>query len=106
MIEFYYWEGCPSHQRVLADLVKAMDEHGLERDDLRITEVISDRDAAREQFVGSPTIRIDGEDLQDPGDEPFGLTCRVYVHRDGKPSPLPDPDDLNEKLAAYAAKGE
>ena len=48
-------------------------------------------DAERERFCGSPTIRVDGRDVQDPGDEPIGLTCRVYRLRDGRISALPDP---------------
>jgi hypothetical protein len=45
----------------------------------------------RERFVGSPTIRVDGVDVQPPVGEPFGLTCRVYHRRDGRVSPTPDP---------------
>ena len=57
-----------------------------------------DRLADRERFVGSPTIRIDGADVQDPGDEPSALTCRVYHRRDGRVSPVPDPADVRDAL--------
>lgn len=51
--------------------------------------------AEHERFVGSPTIRIDGEDIQPPGvDEPLGLSCRIYHLRDGRVSPTPDPEDV------------
>ena len=53
-------------------------------------EVRTDADAGRERFVGSPTIRVDGRDVQPPDGEPAGLTCRVYRLRDGRISPLPD----------------
>jgi hypothetical protein len=77
-----------------------MTEHGLDPDSLVVTEIRDQADAERESFVGSPTIRIDGRDLQPPGeDEPAGLTCRVYRRRDGRPSPLPDPDDVRDALA-------
>jgi hypothetical protein len=33
-------------------------------------------------------------------DEPAGLNCRVYVRRDGRVSPTPDPQDLREALSA------
>ena len=50
-------------------------------------------------FPGSPTIRIDGQDLFPPAPgDPRGLTCRVYRLRDGRVSPVPDPDDLRETL--------
>lgn len=102
MIEFFFWEGCPSHERALAQLIATIDAVGLEREHLRITEVLNEADAGRERFVGSPTIRIDGEDIADPGDEPAGLNCRVYRRRDGRSSPLPDPEDLAEAVRAYA----
>jgi hypothetical protein len=28
----------------------------------------------------------------------MGLTCRVYHLRDGRVSPVPDPDDVRDKL--------
>jgi hypothetical protein len=85
-----------------------MAEVGLEPEALVETEIDTEDLASREAFVGSPTIRIDGEDIQPPGDdEPVGLNCRVYRRRDGRASPLPDPDDLREALteARRAARG-
>jgi hypothetical protein len=104
LIEFLFWADCPSHERALADLIAVMDDNGLEREQLRITEVHTLDDAKQEQFIGSPTIRIDDQDIVDPGSEPYGLDCRVYYHRDGRPSPLPDPDTLRDAVAAYATQ--
>jgi hypothetical protein len=77
-----------------------MVELGLDPSGIAIREVSSDRDAERERFVGSPTIRIDGVDIQPVEGEPYGLTCRVYYRRDGRISPTPDPVDMREALAA------
>lgn len=99
-IEFYFWRECPSHERALAMLREEMREQDIDEGDLRVTEVLDDDEAALIGFPGSPTIRIDGVDLQDPGAMPGGLTCRVYRKRDGRPSPLPDAEDLREALAA------
>lgn len=65
---------------------------------VRLREVDTDADAEGESFVGSPTIRIDGRDVQPTGDDPIGLSCRVYRRRDGRVSPLPDPADLRDAL--------
>ena len=54
--------------------------------------------------MGSPTIRVNGRDLQPPGDEPVGLTCRVYRLRDGRISPLPDRAEVREALAGAIAE--
>ena len=79
-----------------------MDESGLDPEAIVMLEIETDADADREEFPGSPTIRIDGEDVQPPGDNPIGLSCRVYRRPDGSASPLPDPDELRESLRAAA----
>ena len=57
--------------------------------------------------MGSPTILIDGLDLVPAaGDEAIGLSCRVYRRRDGRISPVPDPDDLREALRRAAERAE
>ena len=73
---------------------------GLEPGELRVREIHDHAEAEREAFPGSPTIRVDGRDVQDPGDEPIGLTCRVYRLRDGRISALPDRADIADALAA------
>jgi hypothetical protein len=97
-VELLFWDGCPSHPQALADLRAAMAELGLDPGTVLVREVDTDQRAERERFVGSPTIRIDGEDVEPPGDEPAGLTCRVYRLRDGRISPTPDPATVREAL--------
>jgi hypothetical protein len=98
-IELLWWEECPSWDRALTMLREEMGRAGLDPQDVAVTEVVGEEDAERLGFPGSPTIRIDGRDLQPPGpDEPVGLTCRVYRTRDGRTSPLPDREDLREAL--------
>jgi hypothetical protein len=101
-VELLFWAGCPSHPKTLADLREAMGALGLDPGSVIVREVLTDEQAAGEEFVGSPTIRIDGIDVQPPVDEPTGLTCRVYRRRDGRISPTPDPADLREALQAAA----
>ncbi len=97
-VELLFWAGCPSHPRALADLRAALAEAGLDPECVIVREVCTEGDAAQEGFVGSPTIRIDGADVQPPDDEPRGLTCRVYMRRDGSISPTPDRADLRDAL--------
>ena len=99
IVELLFWDGCPSHPQALADLRAAMAELGLDPGAVVVREVDTDARADEERFVGSPTVRIDGADVQDPGEEPVGLTCRVYRRRDGRYSPVPDPDDLRDALS-------
>ena len=102
-MELLWWEGCPNWERALDELREAMGELGLDAEQIEVREVARDADAKRESFVGSPTIRIEGEDVQAPGsEEPLGLTCRIYRRRDGRISPLPDPDDVRDALRGAA----
>jgi hypothetical protein len=102
-VELLFWAGCPSHPRALADLREALAAAGLDPGCVTVREVETDADAAGERFVGSPTIRIDGVDVQPLEDEPTGLTCRVYRRRDGRISPTPDPADLLDAVRAAAS---
>jgi hypothetical protein len=98
IVELLWWSGCPSWEEALAGLRARMAELGLDPESVDVREVATDEEAEREGFVGSPTIRVDGRDVQDPGAEPAGLTCRVYRARDGRISALPDPADVREAL--------
>lgn len=104
-VELLYWDGCPSHPRALADLRAALAETGLDPEAIEVREVPDQQAAEREGFTGSPTIRIDGRDVVDPGDEPVMLACRVYRRRDGRIAPVPDPADLRDALASAIREG-
>lgn len=96
-IDFYYFEDCPSHGRALERLRQVMEEEDV-RFEVHVTEVVSEEQARELRFVGSPTIRFEGEDIVSPGDEPYRLTCRVYRLSDGRVSPLPDPESIRQAL--------
>jgi hypothetical protein len=96
LVELLWWAGCPSHPAVaeeLRGLGVAFEE----------VEIVSDADAERERFVGSPTIRVDGRDLF-PTEEPPSLTCRIYRLADGRFSPTPDPGQLRAALTRAGAR--
>jgi hypothetical protein len=97
-VELLYWEGCPSHTKALKELKEAMADVGGDPNGVVVREVTTEAEAGTEHFVGSPTVRIDGVDIQPPGRAPGGLTCRVYRRRDGRFSPTPDPADLRDAL--------
>jgi hypothetical protein len=104
-VELLWWRECPSWERALAMLREEMAEQGLDPESVEVIEVDTDEAAERRRFVGSPTIRVDREDIQPPVEgEPTGLACRVYRRRDGRTSPLPDPEDIREALAAASAR--
>jgi hypothetical protein len=106
-VELLWWEGCPSTERALEAVRTAVSELGLSGVEVQMREIGTDDDAQAAGFVGSPTILIDGEDLVPAAaDETIGLSCRVYRRRDGRMSPIPDPDDLREALQRAAQRAE
>jgi len=102
-VELLWWSGCPSWEEATRLVREEMAAAGLDPEEIELREVHGDEEAEREGFVGSPTIRVDGRDVQDPGEEPAGLTCRVYRLRDGRISALPDTGDVRDALRAAAA---
>jgi hypothetical protein len=105
-VELLWWAGCPSWPQARELLREQMAAAGLDPDDVVEREMLADDDADRERFYGSPTIRVDGRDVADPGTNPIGLTCRVYRLRDGRISALPDPADIADALRAATDGGE
>ena len=104
-IELLWWAGCPSWPRALELLRAELERVGLDPEAVVSREVRGEDEAGELGFPGSPTIRVDGRDVQDPGDSPVGLTCRVYRRRDGRVSALPDPADVAQAIAE-ATEGE
>jgi hypothetical protein len=101
-IEFLWWAECPSWERALALLRERLAAAGLDSEGIVITEVTTDEQALRLGFPGSPTIRVNGIDIQEPSTHPTGLSCRIYRRRDGRVSPLPDAEDIDAALAPLA----
>jgi hypothetical protein len=97
-VEFLWWRGCPSWERALSELRAAMEAVGLDPRSVVLREIETEDDAEGEGFLGSPTIRVAGRDIQSPSEAASGLTCRVYRLRDGRISALPDPADVREAL--------
>jgi hypothetical protein len=97
-VELLWWEGCPSTGEALAMLREEVAAAGFDPEGIDVREVATDSDARREEFVGSPTIRVDGRDVQPVRDEPIGLSCRVYRLADGRISPLPDREEVRQTL--------
>jgi hypothetical protein len=89
-IEFFYIEDCPSHERALEILREVLAEARIQ-DPVVVTEVKNEQEAWQYQFYGSPTIRIDGQDIapQPEGVPVPSLTCRAFQRADGRISPLP-----------------
>lgn len=97
-IELLYWDGCPSHPEARELLEEVLAARGIDAE-IRMTHVGTDAEAERLRFPGSPTIRIDGRDVDAGGAAaPPSLTCRIYHLADGRPSPIPSREELEAAL--------
>ena len=89
-VELLYFDGCPSHERLLPRVRELVAEAGGDPDAIELQRVESVDAAEAARFLGSPTLRVDGRDV-DPGAgrrRDFGLKCRLY-RVDGSHWPLP-----------------
>ena len=85
-IEVLFVPNCPNH-RVAVDRVReVLSTEGLQ---LQINEIlVRDADMAQVlKFPGSPTVRINGADVEPSAHESgFGIMCRIYAGGTGAPS--------------------
>jgi hypothetical protein len=99
-ISFLYWEECPSHEAALARLRAVMAEEDVDAP-IELVRVDTESDAMRLTFIGSPTIRVNGQDIDPPpAGSICGLTCRAYRRGDGRISPLPPESLIRSALRA------
>jgi len=94
-IELLYWDGCPSYPEAL-ELLRDVAGPGAE---IEVREVRTDEEAEALHFPGSPTIRVDGRDVDPAGaaSRP-ALNCRIYHLPDGRVSPVPSREQLEAAL--------
>ena len=102
-VEILYFDGCPNHEGARELMERVSHALGVEPE-LGLVNVPDAETARRLRFLGSPTIRVGGVDV-DPGaserDE-YDLSCRVYRTRRGLAG-LPDEDWVRNALERAAA---
>ena len=95
-VELLYFDGCPSHKALLPRLHELLARADLDVP-VRQRRVESEAAAQCERFLGSPTLRVDGVDI-DPGAADrtdYGLKCRLYPTEEGLSGTPPDEWVLN-----------
>lgn len=97
-IELLYVEGCPNLDLARERLWSALQELG-SKDAVTEILVIDSAAASRLRFLGSPSIRIDGMDVESTsrGGRGFGLACRRYGE-DGRTEGAPSQELIERAL--------
>ena len=104
-IELLYFDGCPNHEALLPRLREIVSDSGISAEiDLR--RVTDDATARRERFLGSPTVRVDGRDVESGAElrTDYGMKCRLYRTATGL-SGQPDEESLRAALRRVAGAG-
>lgn len=97
-LEVLYFDGCPSHEALLPTLEELACAYDVELVALRVE---TDADAQDARFLGSPSVRVDGEDIEVAARTraDFGLKCRLYRSAAGQ-SGLPPREWIERALRA------
>jgi hypothetical protein len=84
-VEILFVDGCPNVEGAIERVRDALEAENAEGVDLKFVLVEGEEDARKRRFLGSPTVLVDGEDV-DPGArgrEGYGVQCRVYAYGEG-----------------------
>jgi hypothetical protein len=97
-IEVLYSPGCPNYRPTVERIQRVLASESLETE-IRSVVVQTDAEARELMFPGSPTIRVDGEDVEPNKAISPGLKCRLYQGSTGVP-----PEEIL-RLAVSRARG-
>jgi hypothetical protein len=89
-VELLYWDGDPEYMAARQRLVEVLTEDAFETP-IQMISVNSVADADLLGFPGSPTIRIDGEDIYPAGAGAAKLALRRYPPDDALDAPPTEP---------------
>lgn len=90
-VEVLYFTGCPNHEALLPHLRELLAAAGVDAD-IELVRIEDDDTAEQQRFLGSPTVRVDGQDIEPGAAErtDFGLKCRLFATPDGLRGTPPD----------------
>lgn len=98
-VEILYFKGCPNHQPVVEQIRQALlsEQITVPVDEVEVTDAAM---ARRVGFLGSPSIRINGLDVEPEarGLQTFGFGCRTYSDAEGRRSGLPSISTIRRAL--------
>ena len=103
-IEVLHIEDCPSYRRALDGVRQALALEGLEAE-VRAVRIESETEAVASRMAGSPTVLVDGEDLEGPAaaERGYGFGCRIYWQPAGGLAGWPSVDAIRTAVRAKTA---
>lgn len=106
-VEVLYFEDCPNHAIAVNRVREVLREEGVEAEVVEVN-VPDDGGAKEVGFLGSPTVRVNGVDVEPcaRSSREYGIMCRTYMvgqKREGAPSKDLLRAALREVLGAHPA---
>jgi hypothetical protein len=98
-IDLLFFEGCPSWQEGLENLKTALVNENIQAE-INLVRVDNDTEAARLQFLGSPSFRVNGVELWQEHRSQYNLSCRVYSTPGGMKG-APTVEMFQEKIRIF-----
>jgi hypothetical protein len=104
LVEVLTFEGCPNRDAAIA-LVERVATQLASTAELRVIEVPDQQSAEQTRFLGSPTIRVNGCDIEPDADrhQEFVHACRLYQGQHSLHG-LPEEDWLRQALLTSEAR--
>ncbi len=105
-LELLFLPGCPNHSAAVQLVRDVLETEGLSMELMETP--ITDLDQAQMHgFPGSPTLRVNGQDIEDipPERLSVGFACRTYLVN-GKPQGVPPRSWLEQAIRAARTKEE
>lgn len=103
-IELLYFDGCPNHETALTNLKEVLSEAGMKAE-VGVINIEKPEDVTKHRFLGSPSIRINDEDLEIDEDESteYSMRCRRYKNGDAVEG-FPSKELIKTKLSAIQGR--
>lgn len=101
-VEILYFDGCPNHAAATDRIREVLRQEGISAEVSEV-KVADERTARAIEFLGSPSIRINGRDIEAAArsSKAFGMTCRTYLE-EGKRVGLPSRESIRVALRETA----
>lgn len=102
-VEILYFSGCPNHGPAVDRVREVLAQEGTSAEMVEV-EVTDAATAEQVGFLGSPSIRVDGQDVEPAvlRGRAFGMMCRTYIDS-GRRAGVPPPEWI--RAAVREAKG-
>ncbi len=105
-VELLYMADCPNRSPAIQTLMAVLREHAVSVAVEQI-EISDPAHADSMQFLGSPTIRINGRDVEPdaPPSGSYGLSCRTYITQ-GRRQGFPPREWISEAVRSAISASE